>query len=297
MRKLFTFILATLLTVSVFAQSPEKMSYQAVIRDASDNLATSQSVGMQISILQGSTSGTAVYVERHFPTTNINGLVSIEIGTGTLVSGDFATIDWGNDIYFIKSEIDLTGGATYTISNTTQLLSVPYALFAKTAENVSGGVTETDPVYMSEPASGITSSNITNWDNKLDTEVDGDVSNELQNLSITGNDLSISSGNTVTLPNKIIRGTINGGFAPSIVSGSGFTVAHTSTGTYTVTFSTPFSTTPSAVVSLFNTQFVDCGAVVSSISTTNMVIKTGYGNENSTYTLLDNLNFTIIVVE
>src|SRR5574344_2874312 len=147
MKKLFTIFAAVFLTASVFAQSQNKMSYQAVIRDASDNLVTSQAVGMQISILQGSASGTAVYVETQTPTTNANGLVSIEIGTGTIVSGDFTTIDWANGPYFIKTETDPAGGTSYSITGTSQLLSVPYALHAKTAETVTGGITETDPVF------------------------------------------------------------------------------------------------------------------------------------------------------
>ncbi len=124
---------------TAFGQSPEKMSYQAVIRNSSDDLVTNTSVGMQISILQGSASGTTVYVERHFPTTNANGLVSLEIGGGTVVSGNFSTINWANGPYFIKTETDLNGGANYTITGTSQLLSVPYALHAKTAETVTGG--------------------------------------------------------------------------------------------------------------------------------------------------------------
>ena len=118
---------------SVFAQVPEKMSYQAVVRDASNQLVISQSVGMQISILQGSASGTEVYVETQTPTTNANGLVTVEIGSGTVVSGDLTTIDWANGPYFIKTEIDPAGGTNYTITGTSQLLSVPYALYAKTA--------------------------------------------------------------------------------------------------------------------------------------------------------------------
>ncbi|GAL82025.1 phage tail fiber protein [Algibacter lectus] len=86
------------------------MSYQAVVRDSDDNLIANQPVGMQISILQTSATGTAVYVETQTPATNVNGLVALEIGAGTVVSGDFTTIDWSADTYFIKTETDPTGG-------------------------------------------------------------------------------------------------------------------------------------------------------------------------------------------
>lgn len=131
MKKLYIILVALLLSAITFAQTPEKMSYQAVVRDSGDNLISNQPVGMQISILQGSASVTAVYEETQTPTTNANGLVSLEIGSGTVVSGDFTTIDWANDTYFIKTEIDPTGGTSYTITGTSQLLSVPYALQAK----------------------------------------------------------------------------------------------------------------------------------------------------------------------
>src|SRR6056297_476610 len=139
MKKLFTILATVLLTASVFAQSPEKMSYQAVIRDVSDNLITDTEVGMQISILQDSESGTEVYVETQTPTTNANGLVSIEIGSGTPVTGTFAGIDWTDGPYFIKTETDPDGATSYTITGTSQLLSVPYALHAKTTESVPTG--------------------------------------------------------------------------------------------------------------------------------------------------------------
>ena len=161
MKKLFTILVAVLLTATVWAQAPQKMSYQAVIHNSSNSLVTNMPIGMQISILQGSTSGAAVYVETQTPTTNANGLVSIEIGTGTVVSGDFASIDWANDTYFIKTETDPTGGTSYTITGTSQLLSVPYALHAKTAEN---GIT-------SDQASEITAntSKLTNVPTALST--------------------------------------------------------------------------------------------------------------------------------
>ncbi len=135
MKKLITLLSAVLITASIWAQSPQKMSYQAVIRDASNALVTNTAIGMQISILQTTSTGTAVYVETQTPTTNVNGLVSIEIGTGTVVSGTFSTIDWSAGPYFIKTETDTTGGTTYTITGTSQLLSVPYALYALSAED------------------------------------------------------------------------------------------------------------------------------------------------------------------
>ena len=139
MKQVLIIFATVLLTATVWAQSPEKMSYQAVIRDNSNNLVTNTNIGMQISILKDSITGTPVYVERQFPTTNANGLATIEIGGGTVVSGDFTTIDWANGPYFVKTETDLNGGANYTITGTSQLLSVPYALHAKTAESLTGG--------------------------------------------------------------------------------------------------------------------------------------------------------------
>ena len=132
-------LLSILFTINIFAQTPEKLSYQAIVRDNSDNILASQNIGMQLSILEGSASGTAIYVETQSPTTNINGLISLEIGMGTAVSGDFTTIDWGNNTYFIKTEIDITGGTNYTITGTSQLMSVPYALYAKTSGSSTPG--------------------------------------------------------------------------------------------------------------------------------------------------------------
>jgi hypothetical protein len=127
------------LTVTTTTQVPEKMSYQAVVRNTTNNLVTNQPVGMQISILQGSATGTAVYVEMQTPTSNANGLVSLEIGGGTVVSGNMATINWANGPYFIKTETDPTGGSSYTITGTSQLLSAPYALYAKTSGSSTPG--------------------------------------------------------------------------------------------------------------------------------------------------------------
>ena len=138
MKKLYTLLASFLITLALFAQAPEKMSYQAVVRDANNALIMNQAVGMRIQILQGSVSGTTVYEETQTPTSNDNGLVTLEIGTGTIVSGMFGTIDWSTGPYFIKTETDPNGATNYTISGTSQLMSVPYALYAKTSGNGVG---------------------------------------------------------------------------------------------------------------------------------------------------------------
>lgn len=153
-----------LICSSLWAQAPEKMSYQSVIRNSSNALVTNTTVGMQISILQGSANGTAVYVETQMPTTNANGLATIEIGTGTS-SNNFSAINWANGPYFIKTETDIAGGANYTITGTSQLLSVPYALYAKTASTV---LNETDPLFNESIAADITSGDTAYWNGKLD---------------------------------------------------------------------------------------------------------------------------------
>lgn len=133
MRNIYFIIAGLLFTISLWAQAPQKMSYQAVIRNSSNTLITSTPVGMKISILQGSGSGLPVYIETQTPSTNANGLVSLEIGNGTIVSGTFATINWATGPYFIKIETDPTGGTAYSITGTSQLQSVPYALFSANA--------------------------------------------------------------------------------------------------------------------------------------------------------------------
>ncbi len=133
MKKVITILAAFILVASLWAQSPEKMSYQAVVRNANNELVVNSNIGMKISIVQGSEDGTEAYVEIQTPISNANGLVSLEIGSGLVVSGTFSTIDWLNGPYFIKTETDPMGGTFYTISGTSQLLSVPFALYAKTS--------------------------------------------------------------------------------------------------------------------------------------------------------------------
>ncbi|MEJ5105986.1 hypothetical protein [Chryseobacterium sp. MYb328] len=132
MKKL-SILAASLASALMFSQVQDAMSYQAIIRNSSNQLVSNQTVGMRFSILKGSTAGTVVYSETQSQSTNMNGLVTAKIGTGTLVSGSYSTINWGADIYFIKMETDPNGANNYTITGISQLLSVPYALYAKTS--------------------------------------------------------------------------------------------------------------------------------------------------------------------
>lgn len=140
MKKLsFLFAILMIAAVSLFAQAPQKFSYQAVVRDASNHLVTSQAVGVRISILQGGVSGTVVYMETQTAVTNANGLITLQIGDGNVLSGNFATIDWSDGPFFLKTETDPTGGTNYSIEGTQQLLSVPYALYAGASANGFSG--------------------------------------------------------------------------------------------------------------------------------------------------------------
>jgi len=156
-------VAAIVFTLATFAQPPEKMTYQAVIRNSSDALVRDATVSMRISILQGSVGGAVVYSESQSPVTNANGLVSVEIGGAGL-----ADIDWDDGPFFLKTETDVpaAGGAVYTITGVSQLLSVPFAFHSKTAENLTGPINETDPFYENSVAAGITSNDTSNW-NKI----------------------------------------------------------------------------------------------------------------------------------
>ena len=122
-----------------FSQAPEGINYQALVRDNDGNPLANTSVGIKISIYQGSVSGSIVFEEEFSPNTNQFGLVNLVIGQGALISGDFASIDWGLGPYFVEVSADEAGGTNYELLGTQELMSVPYALYAKTAENAPAG--------------------------------------------------------------------------------------------------------------------------------------------------------------
>lgn len=139
MKKFFTLMVLVLMTITIIAQAPQKMSYQFVVRNASGVLVAGSPVGVRVAILQGSPTGTIIYHELFNPNpiTNANGLVSIEIGTGLAIIGTFSSINWAGGPYYIKTETDPAGGTNYSVIGTSQLLSVPYALYSKSSESIA----------------------------------------------------------------------------------------------------------------------------------------------------------------
>ncbi|MFT5779859.1 MAG: hypothetical protein ACI837_002818 [Crocinitomicaceae bacterium] len=277
MKILITLALIFSSIMTSWGQSPQKMTFQAVIRNASDQLIASSTVGMQISILQGSPTGIATYIETHGPTTNINGLATIEIGGGTVVAGSFATIDWSNGPYYIKSETDPTGGAVYTISGTSQLLSVPYALYAENSGSAFSGDyndlsnAPTNVSAFTNDAGYITSPN----------DADSDPSNEIQSLQLVGQDLTISGSNTVTLPvgggNTLDQAYDQGGagagrlvtvdageveFNTATASGIALRAQNTNTGVAIIANTTNASNTFSALQSSSNSSSSVASAII-----------------------------------
>lgn len=187
-------VVALIFTFLAVAQAPQKMSYQSVIRNNTGDLVANSPIGLRISILKDSPTGTVVYSETMTNTTNENGLLSIEIGGGTPITGTFAGIDWSTGTFFIKTETDPNGGANYDVVGTSQLLSVPYALYAEKSKNLGKStIILADDITDAEAAAQIaieTGPNtetviITNTDQL--TTVDLSSITSLINLDISGN--------------------------------------------------------------------------------------------------------------
>ncbi len=136
---LLSFVVIATLSFSSFGQAPEGFKYQAVVRDAGNVILNNQAVGMRMTIRQGAIGGTTVYSETFSTTTNAYGIVNLEIGNGTLAAGNFTSIDWANGPFFMETAVDVTGGINYSVMGTSQLMSVPYALYAKTSGSSTPG--------------------------------------------------------------------------------------------------------------------------------------------------------------
>ena len=172
-------------SINSFAQSPNLISYQTVIRNSNNELVANATVGMRISILSGTAADVLWYQEEHTVKTNLNGLAYVVIGKGTNLNGIMTEIDWSKGPFHIKSESDPNGGKNYTLIVVSQLLSVPYAIYAKSAEKVTGPITELDPQFNASIAKSITAADTALWNTETDPLFSKSISN-----GITESDIS-----------------------------------------------------------------------------------------------------------
>ena len=196
MKKILALLLIAVTASTANAQSPEKINYQAIVRDASGASVVSQLVGVRVAILSTSSVGPEVFAETHTTTSNDYGLINLQIGTGSNSGPALSSIDWGADTYFVKIEIDPAGGTSYAVSSVSQLLSVPYALHAKTAENVDDA--DADPTNeiqtISKAGSTVTLSDGGGTFTDDVDDADADATNEIQTLSKVGQVVTLSNG-------------------------------------------------------------------------------------------------------
>jgi len=186
--------------ITCYSQSPNLISYQTVIRNGNNELVSNTTIGVRISILGGPEANALVYQKEHAVKTNINGLAYLAIGNGKILNGLITSIDWSKGPYFIKSETDPTGGKNYTIVVLSQMLSVPYAIYSSTAEKLTGTLPETDPVFNGSIAKGISATDTSYWNKKLNSS---DTSRMLANYRTSINNKLDAKDTTLMLSNYL----------------------------------------------------------------------------------------------
>jgi hypothetical protein len=213
LNKITSLLAACLIALAGFSQAPQRMTYQAVVRNSNDALVQSSPIGMKVSILQGSVTGSAVYVETHATLTNQNGLLNIEIGGGTVVTGTYENgIFWAGGPYFLKTEIDPLGGANYTITATSELLSVPYSNYASVSGNMVNNAMDFVGAYAPDNSGGgvpIAAYIIVNYlgADKVSVWINFFIDPEDVQLTLFGT----VSGNTITFPTGNMVGLYGSG--------------------------------------------------------------------------------------
>lgn len=205
MRHYIYTILLLFFVTTLFGQSsgvlPEKMSYQAVVRNATNELITNQEIGVRVSVLKDTPEGPAVYTETQKIVTNANGLLSLMIGDG-ISQDDFSSIPWNSSKLFVKTEFDLTGGSNYSISGVSQMLTVPYAFHAKTAESVQNlNLTGEEEAFA-------------NWDKNQSDDFDGNFLN-LENIPA-----DLADGDDVLSEEEVVNYAINNNFLQEVPDNS-----------------------------------------------------------------------------
>ncbi|SEQ86092.1 tail fiber domain-containing protein [Neolewinella agarilytica] len=198
MKRLLFSLCAFFLAAGLFAQAPSGFKFQAVARDVDNNAMATENIAVRVSLLKGGPSGSVSYSERHEVTTTDLGVFDLHIGNGVSLSGDMSTIDWGADNYYLKVDMDPNGGTSYVNLGASQLLSVPYAMYATSAGSGGGGGDPTDELQnlIYDPSS----QTLTLTDgNSVTLQVGSGGGTDDQTISLSGTTLSIEGGNAVDL--------------------------------------------------------------------------------------------------
>ncbi len=201
MKKLYTLTISILLIINIAAaQAPQGFKYQASVRDNNGIAILNKLVAIKISLLAGTANGASVYSEVHNVVTSDFGIVNLNIGNGIVSSGNFSTIDWGSNTYFIKTEVDINNGTNFLFMGTSQLLSVPYAMFAAKSGNAANDRDQ-------DSTNEIQAINL-NGNNLQLSKNGGSVDltkydKDSQQLVLNGNTLSITKGNSIVLSGAV----------------------------------------------------------------------------------------------
>ena len=184
---------------SVFSQGPSKINFQAILRNTSGDIVSNQAVGVRMSIKSGTINNSSLYVETHTKTTDVSGLINIQLGTGTVISGLFGDIEWGSGSHFIQLEVDFNGGSNYVVIGTQELISVPYALYANKTDT---SVLNLRNRFSEKVSVGDTSNMLTNYRTGLNSKVNiSDTSTMLTNyLTALTQKVNLSDTTNMLLP-------------------------------------------------------------------------------------------------
>ena len=195
-------ILLILLPIFGFSQAPQKINFQSILRNTNGEVVANKAVSLRISILSGSITGNTVYSKTHGKTTDASGLISLQIGNGTVLSGVFSAILWGNAAYFIKLEADFNGGSNYVLLGTQELMSVPYALYASKTDT---SVLNLANRFNSKVNISDTASMLTNYRNELNNKLNTSDTFFMLSNYWTGLNNKVNISDTSTMLNPYLR--------------------------------------------------------------------------------------------
>ena len=206
-------VIYTIVPQVLFAQSPDLFNYQAAIRGSNGNPLTGQDVSIRISIVEGSAGGTSIYQESFQLTTDDRGLISLQVGDGTPISGDFQTIEWGSNSYFLQTEVDENGGNNYQMLGSSPLVSVPYAKYADKAGEVDLELKDLTDVRLQNPQDGfVLSWNGTEWTGRPKAETFwqkiGPAEIKFDSAALLSKKLTIGKGAIIAQAEKNGNGTL-----------------------------------------------------------------------------------------